>query len=513
MTAQSISSDLTTYSTMEAGTSATDIGGGQGSSDETDFYIQGSACQSRKVSGNGTLAGVGFTTAGTALGTVTDDHAYVWVNCLTPGLINTTANGGIRIYLGDSPTVYKSYYVNGNEDLIGGWKCYPVSPNGSADDSNGIIGGFFLEFIGAALLTTGTINRNNIGVDAIRFGTGIDASGGGSPDPDLDYASISTFDADTTRQLGILQPTPSGVELQGRLRLGIDDTTSPTVFSETNGVLTKPNNNPVTQNTLSTFSGIVLRGSQTNATFTSCLFLSLDTTDQGFIDCDTATNGATASFDKCTFIDWGTISGRSTVSFDGCSFNGCQSLTTNGSSVDNCSFDTCQPVECGNNLSDITNCSFTQGGQVGPAIATSVNSGTISFVGNTFSGYSLVDQDPSSAIFFDATSGSVTVNVSGAAIPTYNTLGVTVNFQLSNTLELTGLEAGTEVRVYDAGTTTELAGIESTSGTFSTSVAVSAVDIVIFNLNFIAIRLTNVDTTSDRTIPIQQQEDRQYENP
>ena len=91
--------------------------------------------------------------------------------------------------------------------------------------------------------------------------------------------------------------------------------------------------------------------------------------------------------------------------------------------------------------------------------------------------------------------------------------GVSVTFSLSNSLTLTGLEAGTEVRVYDAGTTTELAGIESTSGTFNTSVSVSSVDIVIFNLNFIAIRLTGVDTSTDRTIPIQQQEDRQYENP
>ena len=120
------------------------------------------------------------------------------------------------------------------------------------------------------------------------------------------------------------------------------------------------------------------------------------------------------------------------------------------------------------------------------------------------------------AINFTATTGSVTVNVSGGAIPTYQTAGVAVTFALSNSLTLTGLKTTppTEVRVYQAGTTTELAGEEdNTTGTFNASISVSSVDIVVFNLKYIAIRLTNVDTTSDRTIPIQQQEDRQYENP
>ena len=85
---------------------------------------------------------------------------------------------------------------------------------------------------------------------------------------------------------------------------------------------------------------------------------------------------------------------------------------------------------------------------------------------------------------------------------------------LSTTLTLTGLQNNTEVRVYDQGTTTEIAGVENTStGTFTTGISVSSVDIVIHALGYLNQRLTNVDTSTDRTIPIQQTIDRQYENP
>lgn len=85
-------------------------------------------------------------------------------------------------------------------------------------------------------------------------------------------------------------------------------------------------------------------------------------------------------------------------------------------------------------------------------------------------------------------------------------------------LTLTGLEADTEVRIFDAGTTTELAGQEDIdSGTFSWSYdyeAYTNVDISILSLGYQNIRLLNLPITfAGITVPIQQQIDRQYENP
>lgn len=96
---------------------------------------------------------------------------------------------------------------------------------------------------------------------------------------------------------------------------------------------------------------------------------------------------------------------------------------------------------------------------------------------------------------------------------------IDVEPQFSPTLTLTGLQNPSEVRIFDAGTTTELAGAETiTGGSFAWNYdvdAVSAVDIAILSLGYQNIRLTNftLPTTGDSSIPIQQQIDRQYANP
>jgi len=81
------------------------------------------------------------------------------------------------------------------------------------------------------------------------------------------------------------------------------------------------------------------------------------------------------------------------------------------------------------------------------------------------------------------------------------------------TVTLTGLQNNTEVRIYQAGTQTEVAGQENvTTGTFSASVQVTSVDIVIHAINYQNIRLESVDTTSDVSLPITQRFDRNYSN-
>ena len=142
---------------------------------------------------------------------------------------------------------------------------------------------------------------------SFRYGTGIDATGGGSPDPDLTFNDIATEDALVANAYGILQPTAAGTALQGRVRIGADDTSTSTTFNDTDAVLTKLNNNPtgVNQKTATNFSGISLAGSQTTATFNGCLFIGLDTTDPGFFDSGSATNLATVTLTNTTFLDWG----------------------------------------------------------------------------------------------------------------------------------------------------------------------------------------------------------------
>lgn len=512
MTAQSITTDQTVLDLFDNATSITGIGGGQGASVEPDFFIQGTESWSRRISGTGAVGGFGV--VGTvSLGTA--EHAYVWALNITPGLSQSITTGGQFVAIGASGNAYDQYYVNGSEGTVGGWICYPVDPTLTADATVGNRAGSN-NFMGGGLTTTSNTNRPNLGVDAIRYGTGIDSSGGGTPDPNLDFDSVATQNDLTANQWGILAAQSGGFSLQGELRIGIDDASSPSTWSDTDAVLTKPNNNPagVNQKTATNFSGITLRGGGTTATFTGCLFISLDATDRGFLDCDTATNAVSSgTFTGCTFIDWGAIGGRSTVLFDETQFKNCAGMILNQSQVTDSSFQACDPVDVGTNIDLISGTSFISGG-TGHAITTSVDTGSLSFVGNTFSGYG-ANTTADSAINFTATTGTVDLNISGGGnTPTFTSAGVTVNINISSTLTFTGLEDNTEVRVYDAGTTTEVAGVEnSLGGTFAASISVASVDVNIHNLNYQFIRFTGLNTSSDLTVPVQQVFDRQYENP
>jgi hypothetical protein len=85
------------------------------------------------------------------------------------------------------------------------------------------------------------------------------------------------------------------------------------------------------------------------------------------------------------------------------------------------------------------------------------------------------------------------------------------------TLSLTGLKNPSEVRVYNTGTTTELAGQETiTSGTFSTQIDIAlypTVDISVLALSYQNIRLLSQNLGTGLSIPVSQVVDRQYLNP
>jgi hypothetical protein len=99
-------------------------------------------------------------------------------------------------------------------------------------------------------------------------------------------------------------------------------------------------------------------------------------------------------------------------------------------------------------------------------------------------------------------------------------VAVTIDVEpsIEPTLTISGLTNPSEVRIFDAGTTTLLAGQENvTTGSFSWVFdpdETPSVDIAVLSLGYQNIRLTNFALTlADATIPVQQQVDRQYANP
>jgi hypothetical protein len=143
---------------------------------------------------------------------------------------------------------------------------------------------------------------------------------------------------------------------------------------------------------------------------------------------------------------------------------------------------------------------------------------TLTLRGLSFSGFSGSNNVDGSVLHVKRTTGTVTINlVDVVGTVSYRSDGATVVLVNARSLTLTGLRVHTEVRVFAAGTGTEIAGQEDViTGTFQTGIDAATypnVDIAIISLGYQNIRLLNISMASDQTIPIQQQVDRQYENP
>jgi len=106
----------------------------------------------------------------------------------------------------------------------------------------------------------------------------------------------------------------------------------------------------------------------------------------------------------------------------------------------------------------------------------------------------------------------INTNGSNASIISTPNGGV-VNIVNPAILNVSPLIPGSEVRVYNAGTTTELAGIENSLTNFSTFIQASNVDVVILSIGFLNIKVKGIDMTQgDVELPVNQRIDRQYLN-
>lgn len=80
-------------------------------------------------------------------------------------------------------------------------------------------------------------------------------------------------------------------------------------------------------------------------------------------------------------------------------------------------------------------------------------------------------------------------------------------------LNISGLKANSEVRIYNSSLSTELAGIENSGTSFSAVIEPQSVVIVIHHLNYQSLRYENFQVLESSTIPVFQVSDRQYLNP
>mgnify|MGYP003144525953 CR=1 FL=1 len=117
--------------------------------------------------------------------------------------------------------------------------------------------------------------------------------------------------------------------------------------------------------------------------------------------------------------------------------------------------------------------------------------------------------------------GNITITLDNTTIEIPPTDPSITIVQAPRTLTLTGLQLNSEVRVYEAGTRTELAGIEDAvkripadlDATFTfDNLSVNRVDIVIHHVSYEYLKISGANTENNLTLPIQQRFDRSYAN-
>ena len=446
------------------------VGGGTPTA-ETDFYIQGSGSVATRVSGASGNGAFYFPVASKDY-SATDDHLYIWLYCTGTANLRSINDGGgaaglqVIALSGTNENNYAQFFVNGNEDLVGGWRCYPVALGNTPDAAVGTYDNTDVQGYGVEANTQGNASGRNIAVDVVRVGTGLTISRGESGNA-AGFSTITTENDNISNQYGVLRSVGAGAELQGKITIGVDDTTTDTFFQDFNFVITNPNKNPRfdqgTFTTSSTLTGISVVGSATTCLLNNCAFFTVDPHDLGYFTCDAATNPpGDVQLDGCTFSAWGptTLSGLTTAT--NTTWINCKAITLNSGTIDNCTVETGiggTYVFAGSTPDNISNVSFIGGGTGGGHGLEITASGSYDFVNNSFSNFGTGDD---AAIHVNGAGVNVTLNISGpdaTSAPTVKTTGVgaTINFVTAVNVNVTGLpvvpepQDATEIRVLVAG--------------------------------------------------------------
>lgn len=433
MAAPSYDHDLTDITLAETTTGWSRYGVAGNPGQGADFSQQGTFCVDKQVSnGDG---GVYFNNgAGITLGA--GDHVWVWHFAATPGITQTIQNKGASVYIGTGTNAVCEYHIAGNDTFGASGRvarCYPInyavrttnasSPYRTTTGSPGAAPSLF----GGGLVTTATA-RTNLGVDAIRYGTGAYLTAGeltSAGDPTNNPCTFAGFQAVNdaiANRFGILTLVGGQYELQGRFAIGQNNAGTATLcrFQDSNKNLAFVD----CFHAASTFSEIVIDHASTVCNWTNINITALGTTVRGLLTV-TAAN-PTVNITGGTITGIGAITLRSNTTVDGATFRGCNAITQNGATISNCLIAASTGVSAlvADTISNLSNIDFVSGG-TGHAIEIGA-AGTYNFDGLTFAGYAASNGSTGNeAIYVTATTGTVTINVASGT-PSYRTAGATV---------------------------------------------------------------------------------------
>lgn len=522
----------------EATTGYASIGGGAGSSAEGSFYYQGSLLVNRKVT---SATGAGFEYVPTDDGGSTTDMTASTTNTMLLKMIVTDyaglqATNGLRIRLGSGSGAYYDYVVAGSDAKItalgeypvkGGFVIVPINPNvaGYRDATTGSPDLTAIDYVGiVAAFSTSSAKSENLGLDAIDIADSLVMTGGTGGDADGLFDDFLSYDEGTVANRYGLFTSSNGIyNVFGTATFGT--TANEVIFNDSNQTVVFPDGYFDTG-----WSGLEfdLSNSATDITFDSITFLGrggATVTDTRPI-INAINGGGTFTSNACTYNSFNTITLQSGCTINDGTISGAEKIYQNGAVIDGATtIGTTEGVGVAfiesDNPSNLKNIVFNF--SEGHAIEIT-DAGTYTLDNIVFVGYGA--SSGTTAAIYNNSGGAVTLNVTngGTSTPTVrNGAGATTSIPATALISLTNLSNPSEVRIFDyASPQTEIDGQEIiTGGTFSSSINVStysAINIAILDAGSEPpvknIFLENNDMTNgDVTIKVNQQVDRQYDNP
>lgn len=541
MAAATYATDLTLIDDAEAVGNYSALGGGASAlSDETDYFVENTQCVSK--------AGFTATTKGFILNTGTrtvasGDAVFVWSKQNNRNLIDTIANGGIQVVIGDSTSAYDQFYVDGSDAVGGslaGWKSYAVDPTQTPSATTG--SPTTTDRVGMLWKTlgSGSLKGNPNALDVSRHGRELTVIDGDLGNGYATFEGAASFDSATARAWGLLTPIQGGYAQHGAFVMGtvatavdfrdsfrsisvLDDLFVPAGFNEFE--IRNASSN-VEWNNISINQLLETGNTTPSAPFILTLNVGTFAGD-GCIFTGAATSvfSSTGSCTNSQWIQCGQVTGGN-ADLSG------SKLIESTVAADEGALYWNETISTPTVISDLNNMVFTKGTNAHHAIRFGANvTDDITLEGIEFTGFSSTGDANDSTLRFDATTGSLTVTlvnctVDGAAATSSNigvddAAGITVTISTDIVGTFTGMRENSEVRVYAAGTKTELAGVENATGgttdnrSFAATIAGgTSVDYTIVNVLYEIVRVEGFTwPTAAQDISVQQRFDRNYSNP
>lgn len=455
MAAPTYNHDLVNVDLAETTTGWSAYGGGASGLDQNaDISMQGTYCVGKQISG----ADKGqYFDNGSGITLPTNAHVWVWHFCGTPGLTDSFANKGASVLIGTGGTAYCQFHIEGNNTYGASGRvarCYPIdySLRSASTGLRSVTGspGANPQVFGGGLVTTASVKGFNVGIDAIRYGTGaylkdgeLIANGDASDNPctfaGFNFLNDANDATNGYNRWGILTAVGGGYELQGRFVIGQDNTGTAAKCnfedSDRNLALVP------TRHAAADFTQIIIDHASTLCNLTNINITTLTnavsggTSNPGRFIVNSA--NPTVNITGGTWTGLGITTLRSNTTVDGLTWRLTDQITTNGASLDNFVVDrsVASSAVVTANLNDLTNGTFISDGTGHAVELTSIGTGTMTwdcvtsgYVTGTTGSPVTPGSTGNETIYVNVGSGTLTINVaSGATIPSIRSAGATVN--------------------------------------------------------------------------------------